>query len=251
MIYGSWRKMKKLCLCEVFLFLLSIHLQHTITSIVLWNWAYVIFCLPHKTTYLTVISLFSSSEKSCNNVKIELNASKRHQMNWIYLKLLRRYYIRLKYFPPLAFLFKNTRKLVIHTSYSFRACSLLSKKPLNSSMTVLYTQKDQPPYSWPLGINWTKDKYWLKAMCWVMTRCLFVFCSQCPKSSRAAPNSSRNTAWWMASTASLGLPQISRNYGRYSLAQGLSPVFIRMGSHCFHRNYFCHHSSPLLVTNYI
>ncbi len=39
------------------------------------------------------------------------------------------------------------------------------------------------------------------------------FSSQCPRSSRAAPSSSRSTVWWTASTASLESLQISRNCG--------------------------------------
>ena len=54
------------------------------------------------------------------------------------------------------------------------------------------------------------------------TRCSLS--SQCPRSSRAAPSSSRSTAWRTASTASLGSPPTSRSCGR-RLADGLIKAF--------------------------
>lgn len=42
---------------------------------------------------------------------------------------------------------------------------------------------------------------------------MYFFFLQCHRSSRAAPSSLRSTVWWMASTAFLGSPQTSRNYG--------------------------------------
>lgn len=50
---------------------------------------------------------------------------------------------------------------------------------------------------------------------WVVCQWFFFFLSsQCPRSSRAARSSLRSMEWWMASTASLESPQISRNCGR-------------------------------------
>lgn len=70
---------------------------------------------------------------------------------------------------PRLFYSKSTRKLVIHTLYSFWACSLLSKKPLNSSMTVLYAhfKKESQPILDPLALteDWTNID-WKRCVEW-------------------------------------------------------------------------------------